>query len=53
MPISCARIGGIPRVDHVNAVLERDSDDVLLREVGTNWGEPLADLVGLIRLRLS
>ena len=39
-------------MDHVDAVLKRDSDDVLLREVGTNWGEPLADLVGIISLGL-
>ena len=37
-------------MDHVHAVLERDSDDVLLGEVGTDGCESLADLVGLVRL---
>ena len=37
-------------MDHVHAVLERDSDDVLLGEVGPDWCEPLANLVGLVRL---
>ena len=37
-------------MDHVHAVLERDSDDVLLGEVGTDGCESLADLVGLISL---
>jgi hypothetical protein len=41
----------LPRVDHVDTMLEGDSDNVILREVGTNRSQALANLVGLIGLR--
>jgi hypothetical protein len=37
-------------VDHVNSVFKRGPDNVILREVGSDWGEALADLVRLIGL---
>jgi hypothetical protein len=39
-----------PRVDHVDAVLQSDADDIVLGEVGGNRGEALAHLVGLVGL---
>ena len=40
----------VPGVDHVYAMLQCDPDNVLLGEVGPDWCEPLANLVGLVRL---
>ena len=39
-----------PRVDHVNTMLKRDPNDIILSEIGTNWGEALSDLISLISL---
>ena len=39
-----------PRVDHVDAMLQRDSDDVVLCEISPDGGEALADLVRFVRL---
>ncbi len=44
---------GLPRVNHVNAVLESDSDDVILGEIGANGCETFADLIGLVGLRIE
>ena len=40
----------LPRVNHVHAVLERDADDVVLGEVGCDWGHAGSDLVRLVGL---
>ena len=37
-------------MNHVHAVLERNADDIVLREVSGDRGKTLADLVGLISL---
>lgn len=37
-------------MDHVNTVLKRNPDNVVLSEVGSHWCESLADLVRLVRL---
>jgi hypothetical protein len=37
-------------MDHINAMLEGDPDDVVLGEVGSNGRQALTDLVGLIGL---
>lgn len=42
--------GDAPRVDHVDAVLERDAHDVLLREVGSDGGEACPNLICLVCL---
>ena len=37
-------------MNHIHTVLECNLDDVFLGEVSADWGQTLADLVGLIRL---
>lgn len=39
-----------PRVDHVNTVLKRDTNDIILRKVSSNRCQALADLVCFIGL---
>ena len=39
-----------PGMDHVDTMLERDADDVDLREICAYGGEALADLIRLIGL---
>ena len=43
-------IKNIPGMDHVDAVLDGDAEDVVLREVRADGREALADLVRLIGL---
>ena len=40
----------IPGMDHVNAMFDSDSDDVLLRKVRSNRSEAFANLVRFISL---
>lgn len=42
--------GHIPRMNHVNTVLQGDSNDVVLGEVGANRRQALPDTISLIRL---
>ena len=37
-------------MDHVNAVLERDANNIVLSEVGTDGGETSSNAVRFIRL---
>lgn len=37
-------------MDHVNAVLERDANNIVLSEVGTDGGETRSNTVRFIRL---
>jgi hypothetical protein len=39
-------------VDHVDIVLERDADDIVLGEVGRDGWETFADLVRLVGLHV-
>lgn len=40
-----------PGVDHVNAMLERDPDDVVLGEISSDGCQPVSDAISFVRLR--
>jgi hypothetical protein len=42
--------GNVPGVDHIDTVLERDANDIVLGEVGTDRREAFADAICLIGL---
>jgi hypothetical protein len=37
-------------MDHINAMLKGDFDDVILRQICTNWSEAFPDLIRFIGL---
>jgi hypothetical protein len=37
-------------MDHINAMLKGDFDDVVLRKIGTNWSKAFSDLICFISL---
>jgi len=39
-----------PGMDHINAVLKRNADDLILSEICSDGGEALANLVGFVGL---
>ena len=40
----------VPRVNHINAMLERNTDDVVLSQIRGHWRQASTDLIRLIRL---
>jgi hypothetical protein len=43
-------MNNIPRVDHIDTMLEGSANNVILREVGSNRGQACADTVCFIGL---
>jgi hypothetical protein len=39
-----------PRVNHINAMLERDPDDVVLRKIRGDGRQALSDAISFVRL---
>lgn len=42
----------LPRVDHIHAVFQGDSNDIVLGEIRPDWSETFPDLISLIRLQV-